>query len=160
MTQLDNFLPEKTVKITSDDQPWINKEIKQLDRQRKREYFKNKKSDQWVKINENFQKKCSEAKSNYSKNMVNDLKSSNPKQWFSKVKRMSSIDKSKNQDTIIEGYSEIPDEEQVELIADSFEKISKEYDPLSSDAFPPSVLEASKHSRSAVNIRTSLQGQL
>ena len=82
ITQLNNFLPEKTVKITSDDQPWINHEIKQLDRQRKREYWKNKKSEKWKKMNDKFKQKCNEAKSNYTNSMVNDLKSSNPKQWY------------------------------------------------------------------------------
>ena len=76
--------------------------------------------------------------------MVTDLKESNPKQWYSKVKRMSSIDKSQKNETTIESFSDITDEVQVEMIADSFEKISKQYDPLSADSFPSGIMESSK----------------
>ena len=36
--------PEKTHRISSDDQPWINHKLKTLDRKRKREYNKHRKS--------------------------------------------------------------------------------------------------------------------
>ena len=38
------FFPSKTFKVSKDDKPWISKEIKCLDRQRKREFIKNLKS--------------------------------------------------------------------------------------------------------------------
>ena len=52
-----NFLklfPEKTLRISSDDQPWITHKQKILDRQRKREYNKHRKSDKWVKLDKLF----------------------------------------------------------------------------------------------------------
>ena len=44
-TKLNEYLPEKTTTVTSDDKPWITSEIKRLDRQQKREFSKKKKSD-------------------------------------------------------------------------------------------------------------------
>ena len=34
------FFPEKTQKISSDDQPWISNKLKQMDRKRKQEFHK------------------------------------------------------------------------------------------------------------------------
>ena len=42
---LNKFLPEKTFKISSEDQPWITPEIKELDRKKKGEYYKHRRSD-------------------------------------------------------------------------------------------------------------------
>lgn len=47
MEQLDKYLPNKIIKLTSDDQPWFTNELKEVDRKRKREYLKNKKSAKW-----------------------------------------------------------------------------------------------------------------
>ena len=40
LEQLDNFCPEKTVKISSQDKPWITAELKKISRQKSREYQK------------------------------------------------------------------------------------------------------------------------
>ena len=144
MTSLDYYLPQKTMKLTSDDQPWVTSQIKQLDRSRKREYCKNKKSEKWRKLDDKFKEKCGEAKASYSKDIVNDLKTSNAKDWYSKIKRMSSIDQSKNTDLIVESIADEPHDKQVELIADNFEQISKNYEPLNSCSFSPEIFEKSK----------------
>ena len=44
---LDEFFPEKTRKIASDDQPWISHRLKVLDRQCKRVLHKERKSEKW-----------------------------------------------------------------------------------------------------------------
>ena len=43
--KLDECLPVKTVKLTSDDKPWVNQKIKELDRKSKREFYKHQKSE-------------------------------------------------------------------------------------------------------------------
>ena len=73
MVSLDKFLPVKTLKLRQDDQPWVSKEIKELDRKCKREYSKHKKSAKWKSMNEEFRRKCEKAKHDYSKNIVNKL---------------------------------------------------------------------------------------
>ena len=90
LQKLDEYLPQKLFKIRSDDREWINDEIKCLDRKRKREYSKRKKSQKWEKLSKEFHEKCQKAKNDYAQNIVNDLKSSDVSQWYSKIKRMSS----------------------------------------------------------------------
>ena len=96
LKQLNNFFPEKTSTFSSDDQPWIDTEFKNLDRKKEREYCKNRKSQKWKNLNKTFKQKCLKAKSNYYSTMVADLKNSHPRQWYSKLKRMSSYETNKN----------------------------------------------------------------
>ena len=59
---LDNFLPLKNVRICSEDSPWYNQKLKNIDRRQKREYNKHKKSVKWNKLNEMYLEKCAEEK--------------------------------------------------------------------------------------------------
>ena len=43
-TKLDEFLPLKILKVSSDDRPWVTQEVKDLDRRVKREFYKIQKS--------------------------------------------------------------------------------------------------------------------
>jgi hypothetical protein len=93
LSKLDSYLPEKVLKIRKDDKAWVNNYIKLLDKKCKREYSKRKKSMKWKLLNDEFNLTCEKAKKEYSRNIVNDLKTSNPSQWHSKIKRLSSQDK-------------------------------------------------------------------
>ena len=42
MEKLEKFLPMKTEKNSSDDQPWYSTKLKKFERKMKREYFKHK----------------------------------------------------------------------------------------------------------------------
>ena len=57
--------------------------------------YQHRRSEKWNRLNKTFKEKCSVAKSNYYKNIVEDLKRSKPSQWYSKLKRMSSDQKIK-----------------------------------------------------------------
>ena len=80
-----------------------------------------------------FKNKCKQAKHNYYDNIVKDLKTSSPGQWYSKVKRMSCNDKVKTEEVIVQSLAGIPDKEQAEIIADQFAKVSNQYEPLNKD---------------------------
>ena len=47
MEKLNYFLAQKTSKFTSEDQPWVTSEIKEIDRRKKREFSKRRKSEKW-----------------------------------------------------------------------------------------------------------------
>ena len=85
-----------------DDDPWVTKKIKQLDRLLKREFNKNQKSEKWTKLNAEYLKKCVEEKEKYAANIVLDLKESNPSKWYSKLKRMSGQNKDKGEVNVAE----------------------------------------------------------
>ena len=128
LAKLDCYLPVKILKIRKDDQAWVNNEIKSLDRRCKREYSKRKKSMKWKSLNDELIQKCEKAKKDYSKNIVNDLKTSNPSQWHSKIKIMSS--QCNDNDIVVQELVGLPSEEQAELIADQFTAVSNLYEPL------------------------------
>ena len=133
MEKLNLYLPQKTAKFTSDDQPWVTPEIKSIDRKKKREYVKHRKSEKWKRLNEQFQTKCKQAKASYYTNIVEDLKTSNPSQWYSKLKRMTSNEQIRCDQMIVEEISNLNNQSQAEAIADSFSSISNEYAPLKTD---------------------------
>ena len=70
------------------------------------------------------------AKKLYYKKEIAKLKKRKPKKWFHWLKRLVSKDQTNDQDLHVEEIEHLPKEEQVELIADTFAKISQEYDEL------------------------------
>jgi hypothetical protein len=85
-----------------DDKTWVIQQGKDLNRKCKREFFQHQKSDKWKRLNVQFDLKCVKAKEDYYTNTVKDLKSSNPSQWYSKVKRMGGIAESGPGNIIVE----------------------------------------------------------
>ena len=74
---LENFyrcFPLKSVKLSSEDKPWISSSLKKLDRLRKREFYKNKKSAKWEKLDQEFSEKSLLEKEKYYSNIVSELK--------------------------------------------------------------------------------------
>ena len=126
-------MPEKIVKFTSEDQVWATPEIKEISRKKSREYFKHRKSLKWRHLNSLLEEKCQIAREAYYINIVSDLKNSNPGQWYSKLKRMTSYDNLKSEEVTVENICHLPDIEQAEIIADNFSRISNSYNPIDPD---------------------------
>ena len=114
MNALDKYLPEKMTTFSSDDQQWITHEIKQLDRKRKTEYRKGQKCIKWHSINKKFRNSCLKAKKNYYKSEIEDLKESDPRQWYSKLRRISGQER--NEKVNVGELLEFTDTEQVEAV--------------------------------------------
>ena len=89
--KLDEFLPTKVMKLTDDDKPLVTQQVKDLDRKSKREFYKHNKSEKWIQLRQRFEDKCQKAKQDYYRNTVEDLKQSNPNQWYSKIKRTGGV---------------------------------------------------------------------
>ena len=62
LQKLNQFLPEKVIKFSSDDQVWVTPEIKMISRKKCREYFKNRKSSKWKALQKLLTEKCGNAK--------------------------------------------------------------------------------------------------
>ena len=134
--KLDECFPTKTVKFTEDDKPWVNQQVKELDRKCKREFFKHKKSEKWNKLKQQFEEKCEKSKAAYYKNTVEDLKQSSQSQWYSKIKRMGGLVTDRADHISVEELQGVPDQEQVEAIAHHYSKIANEYKPLENTDIP------------------------
>ena len=91
LEKVEEFLPEKKVKICSDDQPFCTEKMKRLKRIKCREFSKNRSSEKWKSLDEKYSEEVDNAKKNYYDNMIKDLKTSKPSQWHSKLKRLCSL---------------------------------------------------------------------
>ena len=77
--------------MPNDDQPWFTSKLKELDRKRKRIYHKNRHSPKLNELDKMFKKEIKQAKKNFYKKIVADLKEKNPKQWYTVVKKIGII---------------------------------------------------------------------
>ena len=127
--------PEKTLKVCDEDKPWISLELKKLDQQMKREFWKHKKSSKWYELKSSFEEKCQTQKEKYYDNIVHDLKTSNPGKWYSKVKRMAGIQTDAGQNITLEELDGYSHEEQADIIAKHYSDISNEYEPIQEQQF-------------------------
>ena len=62
LNKLDECCPEKTRKISSDDEPWFTDKLKRLDRKVKREFNKKRNSPKYKKMKKAFYKKMEQEK--------------------------------------------------------------------------------------------------
>ena len=76
--------------------------------------------------------------------MIKDLKNSNPRLWYSKLKRMMCYDDKISGNIQVGDISHMTSKEQANILADHFSSISREYDPLlASDIEYPEIPEGS-----------------
>merc|ERR1712098_508166 len=94
-------------------------------------YHKERKSLKWKKLDSDFKREVKIQKQDFYKNMIADLKSKKPSQWYSALKRISGLDE-KSLEVKISEINHFDDKEQAEVLADYFAQISNEYEALKS----------------------------
>ena len=133
MKKLDEFMPEKIFSFSSDDQPFFTPELKNLDKKRKREYRRHRRSYKWSALNKDFKNKLKVAKASFYEKKIQDLKQGEPGQWYTKLKRLCSYDQNKSGELVCEEIREFSNQQQAELLADRFAGVSNEYDKIQED---------------------------
>ena len=141
---LDDACPTKTVRLRVIDKPYITKELKILDRQRKREYRKHGKSQRYSNISTKYQHKMEAAAQDFINKNVRSIIDSKPGQAYSILKRLGA----QPGDTIDAGCFDIQEhsslgltpEESANRIAQKFADISQEYPPLKLENLPSRVV--------------------
>ena len=108
--------------------------IKLLDRQRKREFFKHYKSEKWHHLNKKYVELLKHKKMSYSKNIVNDLKTSKPSQWYSKIKRMTNHNR-EIENFYIEEFSGLESKEQANKFVQFYAKTRNQFEAVQKDEF-------------------------
>ena len=129
---LDEFFPEKLLKINNDDQPWISNKLKKMDRKRKRLYRKERRSENWKMLDKLFKAEIKNAKAQFYKKTISNLKQTDPGKWYSWLKRISCHDQ-KDQELKIDDINHLTDQEQAEQIAETFSAIPNEYEALKAE---------------------------
>ena len=139
LSKLDEFCPEKQRKLSNDDCPWFTEQLKKLDRKKRREYNKNRRSHKYMRLKRLFDKKVSREKKMFKSKMIDDVMTTGESQWYSALKRITNYGQEKSEHLRVEEISHLSDKQQAEAIADSFSAISNEYEPVNKDAIkiPP-----------------------
>ena len=88
-----------------------------------------------------FKQKCQSAKESYYENIVEDLKTSDVSQWYSKVKRMAGTSLDRQEDVYVDQLQGLDAQQQAEEIAKHYAKVSNEYEPLKTEHIPKESYE-------------------
>ena len=131
---LETFFPLKTTRRKSTDLPWMNKRVRKLIRDRKRLFWEEggKRTDAWKAEMKRIETIIQERKKGFMMVQKDHLlaKDAN-RNFFKHVKNFSKFERPEQFDVRqmpqVEGKSE---EETAELLADFFNKVSREFDPL------------------------------
>ena len=143
LSKLDECCPSKTVKISSQDKPFMNYDLKKLHRRKQREYLKNGKSMKYDDLTKQFKTKYFTAAEKFMRHKIDDLKQTNPGRAYQILKNLGAQpgDCTDGQTfTLLNHQSDNLTEQQcADRMADYFANISREYNPLDVDLLPSRV---------------------
>ena len=145
MGKLDELCPTQTMRVSGQDKPFINKELKALNRRKQREYNKNGKSAKYKQLAAVFSRRYKAAARGYIRNKVDELKEAEPGKAFRVLKSMGAQPGDCTDDGTftftLPSHQEanLSDQECAERIAEHFASISGEYPPLNPDLLPDRV---------------------
>lgn len=139
---LDN-MPEKQVKVRSDDPPWVSEHFKSLIKKRQRAFSRGDvMSFKYFRNKVNRERKILRA--SFYTHKVSNLKKSKPKDWWKEVKRLSGMTPASGSDTLLP--LQIPDTDHLNpielanVINRSFLEPLNQFNPLSNaDLLPPTT---------------------
>ena len=125
-------MPEKVVKVHSNDAPWLSTKLRDLIRKRQVAFHNNKMSTQFKFYRNAVNRERKLCKAKFYASKVKDLKGASPRQWWKEVKKLSG---SKN-DTNLMSSLNVPEYDQLSRkeIADAVNlallEPLQEYNPL------------------------------
>ena len=132
--KVDKLFPEKTVKVSTKDKPFITKELKSLDRRKKKEWRKNGKSSKYNELKHEFLTKYKKASAAYLQKNVTNLKKENQGKAFATIKSMGAQlgDCEEVHSFTLRKHVEenLTAEEQLKRISDHFVDLSNQFEPL------------------------------
>ena len=142
--KVQEFFPQKKVRIGVDDKIFMTSELKSLKRKRIREYKKHGKSMKYLMLAKEFKSKYKKAAENYIRKNVDNLKDADPGKAYSILKRMGAQpgdDHDEMNTFTLPQHENISVSEATELIAEHFSMISREFAPLNKEALPDRVIQ-------------------
>ena len=152
--KINQFCPEKQLKVSTKDKQFITAELKILSRQKMREYNKRGKTPKYKKLEAEFKSKYKTEAKKFLKKSMDTLRESNPGKAYCVLKKMGA----QPGDCIDSNTFTLPNHESESLtvlqscerIAQHFATISQEYPALDINLLPERVkikLQASQQSR-------------
>ena len=143
-TKLNQFCPEKEIKLSSQDKPFITAELRKIKRQKSREYVKNGKSEKYKKLDKLFETKYKSEAEKYLQKNLDALRETNPGQAYHILKKMGAqpgdcIDANNTFTLSNHEDDNLSEEKSAERIAEHFAAISQEFPPLDVSQLPDRV---------------------
>ena len=137
-TAIETFFPLRTTSKKSTDLPWMTKKIRKEIRGRRRLYWQEggERTDLWKEEKKRVAKIIYDRKKVYLSEQKRDILADDAnRNFFKHVRNFSRLEKPKIFDvrTLLPGKT---DEEVAEILADYFNKVSQEFDPLLPEHIP------------------------
>ena len=143
VSKLDQYCPMKTVRLGSQDKAWVNKEIKQISRQKQREWVKNGKTEKYKHLSKKFKTKYKAAAEQFMRGKIDSLKETEPGKAFKILKDMGAQpgDCIDNHGFTLPSHQaeKLTPKQSADRIAEYFANISKEFPPLNTELLPERV---------------------
>ena len=139
---LDTFCPQKQIFSRPDDNPFITEDMKILKRNIMREYEKRGKSPKYCNLKDSFQQKKEKEIVKYTEKVLDDVKNGNRQSTYSALRKLGVRpgDQSCNTFNLPAHVDKnLTASQSAQIIANHFAAISKDYEPISMDNFPPKM---------------------
>ena len=141
-TLFSNTFPEKVIIVSPEDSPWFNEKLRQLKRQRLREYNHHGRSEKYLKMATNFDELFKSERSKYLEKIQREVTEGKRGSTYPTLKRLGL-----QPGGTPHGGFQLPvhaelnysSAQSAEVIAEHFSKISQEYSPLDVSSLPPNV---------------------
>ena len=142
--KLNTILPQKSMKFCKNfDKPFYTSDLKKLDRALKREYRKHQKSDKYVRLKSDYDRKYYQAANAYMEKNVRSLMQDNPAKAHINLKKLAAQPGDCTDEgtfTLVSHQDQnLSSEEAMKKIIQHFSSISQEFDPLSTDLLSDDV---------------------
>ena len=139
--KLNQFCPEKEVRLSSQDKVFITSELKLIKRQKSREYIKRGKTQKYKELDKLFKTKYKMEAEKYLNKNLDALRDAHPGKAYSILKKMGAQpgDCVDANTFTLPRHENLSDEEAAEQIAEHFAAISQEYPPLDVTTLPARV---------------------
>lgn len=132
--KLEEIFPEKSVRVSNQDDPFVTSEIKKLQMYLKREYKKKGKSEKYMKLKSAYDKKYQNLAKNQLEKNIEDMMKENPGQAYRALKKMGArpgdCENSADFQVLAHQKENLTLEQSTDRILKYFSSISQQYLPL------------------------------
>ena len=145
--KVESIFPMKEIKIYKNDKEFMNDELRKIRRRKCREYRKHKKSEKYLKLQEEFINLKNKNSLKFIEK-IEELKDCNPSQFYKKIKQVGArLGEDTTSTFTLPSHLEqnLDPAAAAEQMAKHFSKISQEYPPLNHESLPERVKEKIFH---------------
>ena len=141
---VESTFPEKTVTISDRDQPFMTENLKLIRRQRIRAYRKNGQSAKYLELQARFDQKMKEEAKKYHQKILDEVAEGKRSNSYTALRKLEfGYNDSRKSTFTLPSHAEdnLSPTQSAERLAEYFSQISQEFEPISTEKFPPWIKE-------------------